>query len=392
LTEQIPFNEYIQLLKNGILRPLCKIEWLRPDESVQSSIAILPLTSSSLTADASSASVRRSVSLVLDNSNKDFLPSTDNLWIGAKFQMYLGYQDNQDREIYFPQGVFVLFDSDPSIISAYSSQTVNIVAQDKWCLLDIPIGHIYTVPSGNKITDVIPTILKLVGDNMPPIMENLDDIAPFDLIFAESSTYGEMLRSLANLYSRECYYDTTGHFILKSFVTQDTSETIYDLTTDDSTYLGSTLQLKYSQVFNHIYVTGASQNSNIAYFGEAVNDDLTSNSRRQLIGDKPMAVINDAKLNSNDLCQQRADHELQLAKRVQQNISINSIAIYNIDVNKAITVSDDAIGLFKKRFIIQQYNLQLDAKSPMTITGFLFNDGIDFDDRLTMSSQNTTGS
>ena len=129
------FEQYEEMLKSNIIHPLLKLEFLRSDESVQSSIIKIPLTSSSLTADASSSSIRRSVSLVLDNSNKDFIPSVDNLWMGTKFQLYLGYRDNQDREIFFEQGVFVLQNDDTDLISAYSSKTVSIKASDKWTLI-----------------------------------------------------------------------------------------------------------------------------------------------------------------------------------------------------------------------------------------------------------------
>lgn len=390
MAEQMNFSQYLEMLELGVLIPLCKVEFLRQeDESVQSSIIKQPLTSSSLTVDASSASVRRSVSLVLDNSNKEFLPSIDTLWIGTKFQLYLGYKDNQDREIFFEAGLFCLFDSEPEIISAFSSQTVNISAQDKWCLLNVPIGHVYIIPSGTLITEAVASILTLVGDKKVPIMKNLKETAPFDLRFAESSTYGEMLRSMANLYSREAFYNPTGHFVLQEFITEDTSETIYSLDTSHVGYMGSTITMKYSEVFNHIFVTGASQASNIAYIGESRNDDLTSNTRIALIGDKPMPIITDAKLTTNNLCQQRADYELLKAKRMQQTISISCIALFHAEVNKAITITDEAINLYRKRFIIQQYSIPLDAKSAMTITGFLFNDGVDFDDRLSVSTTST---
>jgi len=288
--------------------------------------------------------------------------------------------------------LYCLYNSDPEIISAYSSQTVNITAQDKWCMLNNPIGHVYIIPAGTKATKAIRDILILpeVGDMKEPILENLDDILPFDFRFSESSTYGDILRSLANLFSREAYYDVTGHFVLKSFITQDTSEQIYEFVEGSPNYMGATIQKKYSNVFNHYYCTGSSMNSGTTYIGEAKNEDLTSNTCIQRIGDKVAPIITNAKLTSNSLCVQNANMELLLSKRLQETISINCVTLFHINaVNKAVAVSDSFINLKRKRFIIQQMSIQLDAKSAMTITGFLFNDNTDFEDRLTMTNEST---
>jgi len=365
---------------------MCRLEFLRNEnESVQSSIIKLPLDSSSLTCDISNG-VRRSLSLILDNSNKDFLPSIDSLWIGFKFQLYLGYKDGQDGEIWFPQGVFCVFNSDPTISSNYGDKKVTLNCQDKWSLLNIPIGHIYIIPSGSSVLSAIRSILVLVGDKKAPILQDLSDVPPFDLRWSESSTYGDVLKSLANLYSRECYFDTTGHFVFQEFSDASTVETIYSFSTDQVAYMGSSRILKYSQVFNHVYVVGGNMGSNTAYTGEYINNDLTSNTRVQLIGDKPMPVITDSKISSNDLCNQRAKMEGMKAKRVQENISISCITLLHLEVNKAINVSDDSIGCYAKKYIIHQFQLSLTAKSPMTITGFLYSDSSDFVDRLTMTT------
>jgi len=386
LATQMNFQQYLDLISSGIILPLCRLEFLRnEDESVQSSIIKLPLDSSSLTCDITNGT-RRSLSLVLDNSNKDFLPSIESLWIGFKFQLYLGYKDGQNREIWFPQGVFCVFNSDPSISSNFSDKQVTLACQDKWSLLNIPIGHIYVIPSGSSIVSAIRSILELVGDKKAPILQDLSDMPPFDLRWGESSTYGDVLKSLANLYSRECYYDVTGHFVFKEFDDASSVETIYAFSTDQVAYMGSNRILKYSQVFNRVYVTGANMASGITYTGEYVNDDLTSNTRVQLIGNKPMPVINDSKITSNELCNQRAKMEGIKAKRVQENISINCITLLHLEVNKAITISDDSIGCYVKKYVIQQFQLSLNAKSPMTITGFLFSDSSDFADRMSMST------
>ena len=383
---ELSYESYLQLLKDGILNPICRLEFLNnSDESVRSSIIKLPMTGSSISADASSG-IRRSLSLVLDNSNKDFLPSIESLWIGFKFQLYLGYKDKDDNEIFFPQGIFCVFNSDPSVSSNYSEKTVSIQAQDKMSLWDIPIGHIYIIPANTSITTALQSILDMVGDKKAPIIQEMNQSCPYDLRWGESTTYMTILKDLANLNSCEIYYDQTGHLVFKPFVNHIMAENIFTFS-ENECYMGAVRNLKYSEVYNHVFVTGSSMSENATYSAEARNDDLTSNTRIALIGDKPLPIITDSKIYNNALCQERANMELSKSQRVQETISINCVPLPHIEVGKVITITDASLGLKHVRYAIQQFSLQLDCKSAMTITGYLYSDSSDFMDRLTMNTE-----
>ena len=392
MNPQMDFDSYIKLLQSGnILRPLCRLDYLRNlDESVQSSIIKLPMTGSSLTVDASNG-MRRSLSLILDNTDKDFLPSKESLWIGFKFQLYLGLIDDDDREIWFEQGVFCVFNNDPTISSNYSEKTVSIQASDKMSLWDIPIGHAYIIPANTSLTAALRSILDLVGDKKAPLIQQMNQNCPYELRWSESTTYMTVLKDLANLNSCEIYYNQTGHLVFKTFVNQITAENIFTFSEDEpECYMGAVRNPKYSEVYNHVYVTGASMDSGTVYSAESRNDDLTSDTRIALIGEKPMPVINDSKIYNNVLCKQRSDMELAKSIRMQETINISCIALFHADVNKAVKISDDSIGLKNKRYIIQQYSMQIDARSAMTITGFLYSENSDFMDRLSMNTESIT--
>lgn len=383
------YNDYINGLNSGILRPTCRIEMLNSDESVKSSIAKLPLDSSSLSCNISGGGVVRSISLILDNSNLDFIPSVDSLWMGMKFQLYLGCLDAQGRTIEFPQGLFCLTNSNPQLASLYSTRTVTLNANDKWDLLNVVVGFIYQVPKGSSVMNTIASILTLCGDMKAPIIENLpNDNAPYSMRWDSSATYGTIITDLSNLYSRNVYYNATGNLVLEEFNDQGTVETIFEFSPSQCAYQGNTRTLKYSEMCNHIYVTGATENSTI-YRGEAINNDLTSNTRVQLVGDRT-ELIQDSNLASNDLCNQRAAFELSQKKRMQENISLNSMPLFHADVNKAILVTDPNAGQNRLRYVIQQYQIQLNGKANMTITGFLYSDMTSFLDRTTENNTSAT--
>lgn len=148
--------------------------------------------------------------------------------------------------------------------------------------------------------------------------------------------------------------------------------------------MGSSRTMKWQDVKNHIYVIGTNSNSNAIYYGEAKNEDLTSPTCIQAIGEHPL-VIQDSKIWSDDLCRQRAEMELEQRRRIQENLNLTCLPLVHFDVNTAITLTDPALNLEHSRYVIQQFNLPMDLRSPMNITAFLYSDTAEYMDRWTES-------
>lgn len=386
INNNLGYQDYLNIIQKGVLRPLCRIEWLRrEDESVRDQIVKLPLDGSNLTVDASSG-IRRSVNLILDNSQNDFIPNTDTFWIDQKFSLYLGLEDEYKNQIWFLQGVFVL-NNNPEIKSNYAEKTVSLKCDDKFSILEnTQVGNIYIVQQGTHIKDAIQAILKICGDPQVLLFEDgIIDVCPNELRWTEDANYGQIVKDLANLYSREVFYDKNGQLVVRKFVDQNTVAPSIDLGGNNCRiYMGSSRTMKWQDVKNHIYVIGTNSNSNTIYYGEAKNEDLTSATCIQLIGEHPL-VIQDSKIWSNALCIQRAEMELEQRRRIQENLNLICLPLIHCDVNTAITLTDRSLNLDHARYVIQQFSLPLDCKSGMNITAFLYSDTSDYMDRWTES-------
>lgn len=376
------FDSYIEHMKNGIVHPLIKIEMLRyEDESVYSSFVCKPL-SGSITVNAISGGARRSCNVVLPNFNKQYIPNSNDLnklWINTKFLLYAGIIDDITKEsIFFPQGEFTLFNSDPEIISDYSSKFVNLKADDKWSILDIPIGYIYQVDPNTKVGDVVRSIIQLCGDKKEPIIEDLSDVSPYTLRWSSTDTFGKILKDLADLYSREVFYNSTGQLVFQSFKDSSILNNAWEFTTDEVQYEGSSRVYKFSEIINNVVVIGGTVDSQ-TFRAEVKNTDLTSNTRIDLIGTKSK-VIQDEKIYSDDLCQQRANMELEKRKRMQELISLKSSPLFHFDVNEGITIIDHSINLHKDKYSVQEFQLDITGKSPMSIQAYKYNDVSEYED------------
>ena len=382
MKKSMSFDGYIKYMKKGIVHTLLKIEFLRfEDESTYSSFIYLPL-SGNITVNAVSGGIRRSCSIVLPNFDKSFIPnSNDNSkpWLNTKFMVYMGVVDDFTGEtMFFPQGEYTLSNSDLEVISDYSSKTVSLKADDKFSLLDNPIGSIYQINIGESVTNAIRSILQICGDKKEPIIEDLPDILPSTLRWSQTDTYGKILSDLSKLYSRECFYNSTGHLVFQSFKDVSILNNAWEFTDKEIQYEGSNRIYKFSEIINDITIVGGTIDS-LTFQSHVQNNDLTSNSRISLIGLKSL-VIQDEKIYSSDLCLQRANYELERRKRMQELITIKSSPLFHLDVNQAVTVVDDSINLYRDRYSIQSFTLDLTAKTQMTIQAYKFNDTTEYED------------
>lgn len=387
MARELTWDEYVALMRSGIVQPLIRLDMCRPDGSVYDSFTKYPLPNSSLTIDCSSG-CRRSLSLTLDNSDGTFLPNPVNgkMWMNLMFNLYVGVEDSKGNYKLFPQGVFCTANSQPQINSTpQGERTVTIKADDKWSLLNSQLGIIYQIPIGTLETDAIRSLLKEVGDNYTPIISEISDTSPYTLRWDYSSTYGNIFKDLANLYSREIYYDATGHLVFQNFTDLETLETEWSYSTNEVTYMGSSRTLNWNDVVNRVIVIASNSTNNKLYRAVAENNDMTSFVRLNYISTKTL-TIQDDKIFSQDLCQQRADYELEQRKRVQESITLKSVNLPHMEVNKAINITDASLGLYNSRFAVQKIQFDLSFQSEMSLTCLKYSSGNDFENRVDISA------
>lgn len=376
------FDDYIKLINSGILRPVIRIDLLHSDESVMSSTTRYPLQGSVLSISNNNA-CRRSIQISFDNSDNKFKfnSNSGDMYLNTKFQFYLGLEDEYKNNIFFNMGTFCLSKDQTEMSSNYSERIINIKASDKWSLLDTNIeGGIYQIQRGESITKKIREILKICDDSQEPVfdsdIENVDT-AEYTIRWDGSATYSQIIKQLANMHSRDVFYDVNGQLRYQKFIDDMTSPSQWDYSANNNCYqyLGSSRIFMNDKVYNQVYVV-ANVNG-IVYTGTARNTDLTSQNRINAIP-KHTLYISDDKIYSNEMAKKRAETELEKVKNIQETISLKSIVLPHMTVNKAITLTDPALNLNHARFFVSNISMPLDMKSAMTIQAYKYTQDNDF--------------
>lgn len=368
----VTFQDYINKIMTGKYTKRAKIEWLRIDDLSVASEFTSDIISGSLSITRQNG-VRRSVSIKLKNVNGQYIPTEDSpIWINRKFKLSLGIAINDTEDYLFPQGVFVI--SDPEAVSNCSESYLNLTGVDSFSLLDGSLGgnfnSIYQLPISSNIYTTIRGILSLNNDKLPPILCNdfVSEVTPYTIRKdIGSATYGEVLIELAGILSCNIYYNELGNLVFEKDVADTTKGSLWDYSTNSFHYLGATNKYNFKDVYNTIVVIGSNINGTIAT-GTAINNNLQSSTRVQLIGSRTKSPIVDDNITTNSLALQRAEYELKRVVALQSSISINAMPFFHLDVDQVITLTDASLNLNAERFLIQSINLQLENQGNMSIS------------------------
>lgn len=367
----LTYDDYINALKSTTIRPRIKIEFLYPDETVKEEIT------QDIKSDGGNLSinfqngVRRSCNVSLINIDKKYIPSPNTIWIKNKFRLWLGLEINGE-DYFISQGIFVI--RNPEVSSNFSEKLVNLTGIDKFALLDGQLGGdldaIYQISVGTNIYAAIKSILVLAGDTKSPILDTkyISEVTPYTIRKEAGRNYGELLIELAGMLSTNIFYNENGHLVFEEGaidIVDNVKSPIWEFTTDEFEYIGSTVTYQFEDIFNEVLVIGDNINGNIAT-GKATNTNLLSSTRTSLIG-KRTKVIEDSIISTNSLALQRANYELKRLVMLQSKSVIKSTPMFHLDVNKVITLTDDYYNFNKDRFLIQSVNIPFSLGSQIDI-------------------------
>lgn len=368
---------YYDQLKSGIQQPIVKIEVLRNDESVINVISGDILNGSGNLTITRQNGIRRSVEFTLMNITGNYIPQMDSsIWIRQKVKIYFGLKIN-NIDYWISQGIFIL--DNPIVISETAVSTVNIKALDKFSLFDGTLGgeivSNLVYPAGTKVFDIIRNVLSL-ADDIPNHYIIDFDVADQTISYPIEKTcgdrLGDILIELANMLSKEVFYDIDGNLVFQRPVDPQACSSIWDFGTTEHNYLGSSQEYKFSEVFNAVLVIGDNSSGQI-YCYEAVNNDIKSNISVNVLGFKRTKVITDTNINSLALARNRAIHELNLISMLQSSIKISIVPMYHLDVGTVITLTDPSIKLNHQRFLINGISIPLIIGDKMSLDGTIIN-------------------
>lgn len=374
----LTIQDYLTELNSNIRKPIVKIELLRSvDETPYAEITGDLINSSGSLNINNANGVRRSLDLSLVNVSGDYIPSPDTIWLRQKIKLYIGLEINGEQ--YFKeQGVFVL--DNPNGISNFSEKRIDIRGIDKFALLDGTLGGEtdanYVIPVGTNVLSAIKLLLQpstakqkeVVYDPILPIL----DVAfasyttPYTIEKTAGDPIGDIIKILAEMVSANVYYNENGQLVFEQDYKDSIKSSQYDFSTEEFNYMGSSIEYGFNKVYNACLTIGDNVNgSTFSYLTE--NNNLQSPTSIPNVGFRRILVINDTNIYSTALAQARSEYELKRATNLLNQISINTIPVYHLDVDKVITLTDISLDLDKYRFLINSITLPLNTNGQMTI-------------------------
>ena len=372
-----PTNEqYIEYIGKELRVPIYRLEILqKSDESVRNVYEGIIVNNSGSVNNTLDEGVRRTCNFTLENYNNQFSSFVDHLTIGDKFKLYLGYKINGVDKL-FPEGVYV-FD-DPNIISERSTKEIEISGTDKWSMLNGQNGGIlegtYVVKKGTKIGNLIRRTLALniVNDPIPPIIDKSleNQEITYDITKKAGETVSDIFLEVALNVSAYIYYDENGRLNMYPVESDMFTAPSYDFSNSEYNYLGASKQYKLSDIYNSVLVIGENiKDTNTPIIYEALNNDLSDPNSIPNVGYKKVKMITEYTkgINTMTKAQERANWELRKARAKTSSVAISCLALYHLDVNQVVTLTDNYLNSNTERYLINSIELPIGVDVESTI-------------------------
>ena len=370
------YTSYLNYLNQNVRATYFKIELLRVvDESVYDTIISDVINGDGNVNISLQEGVRRTCSLSLTNALREYTTFFSNVGMGNKFKLYLGYLINNKIK-WFPQGVFA-FDN-PALISNRSNRYISLSGTDKWSFLNGQNGGVlnatYIAPMGSTVIELIRSILALniVSDPIEPLIHT--DVSfktiTYDITKQAGETAADLILEIAYNLSCYVYYDQNGRLVFRPYEEDYLKYPVFSLNNNDFNLLGITKEISLDQIYNSVQVIADNvQSSDIPIVAEVINRDLSDPNSFPNYGILKTYVVTDFTkgIDSTDLATARARWELKKVKSKQSNINANVMALYHVDVNDVVDVTDLSTGDSKDKYLVTSISLPIGTNSESTM-------------------------
>lgn len=392
----LTFYDYLEAVKKPVLVPCLKLEWLNPDDSIAYEITTDLYNTNGTLNVTNQSGCRRTFNLQIHNVDRRYDIDVNKVWLGQKVKLYLGlYIDGTPYLI--QQGVFYL--TNPTDIMNTAENCIQLNCTDKWSYLDGTLfgnlDGIYKIPVNSDIFDAIKALLLTDRGNGVPIDSTKPNIStffntkmtalsngelvsvlktPFTATIDKGQTYADVLLQFNTMLAGVIYYDTVGRLNVEPNETDlldKDKEILYKFDQNNSDILGKSQEFKFTEVFNDILCVGATTNGYLAK-GRATNNNIKSDLCVQRIG-KKTKVYEDTNYYSDGLCQDWANYLLRNNTILQTSLSLQTIPLYHLDVNKLITITNTKYHLKEEKFLINSLSIPL-GLGQMTISATSINE------------------
>lgn len=228
-----------------------------------------------------------------------------------------------------------------------------------------------TFVAGTSLKDLIVGQASLSGIPTNKMRINIgSEVLTSEMSFEKGTTRWDIIKGALESFNYERFMDRKGNFVVRQYLDPSTSpSTITFKTGPDGNLVSFDLSTNDSNIFNHIIVTATpSDNDVIPYFGEAINEDPSSPTRRSRLGDRVMPVDADW-LSSDEECIALAQERLKIASLESYEVNFASIYYPWLECGEIIDILDPgALEFDPTRFLMDSISYPMDL-GPMSATG-----------------------
>lgn len=427
MTESQKYQEYLRIIANpDFMRPLSKIEFLNPDNTVAYSVdgtykrkygypdSRAFLQDGNINISLNNGQ-RRTASVRFENLDNAFDYAINHLWFGRRVRLLKGVTLSDGSEFYISQGVFYL--NSPTTGWKPNSRTAEYSLVDKWAYLDgtlfgnlentyeVPafvsgsttqrtnlfnamqgilhlsiFDHKYTPDKTMQVDNVTPIFTdyyngvdKFVIINGEKVQMNL---MPHTVTTSMGGTYGQVLLDLNKIIAGWIGYDSNGALRVDASpddLNDVDKPVMWKFDENSKTFFGLDETANPSQVFNDVIVWGENLDGGVVG-ARATNYDPKSDTNANLIGLKTYVESSDI-LYSNEQCQAYANWLLKRKTVLQKSITFSSTQMFHLQENNLISVlRSDKPNKPIEKHLIQAISIPLKPSAAMSITAVSVND------------------
>ena len=385
-------REYNVAKQNGRIIH-AKINILNFDFQQVDEISGVVLEGSSYNIDANS-DIRRTCNISLIPKDRTFnVEYGGKLWIDKYIQVFVGIEDNTNNGeiVYSNLGLYLI--NNPDQVYDASNNTMTISGVDLMAkITGMRNGYLgfdtaiqYQIVANAGIKQVMTTIIR---DECGFSRYSIDQpsptiLTPNAISFGLGSTAYNMISQLRDINAGyQTYFDQDGVFWFNHIPTGSNEQIRVNDDIWQKVLISYKKSTDFESVKNSIEVYGKTQDDGRTPYGKAEETNPESpfyigNSRENVIrivlsgGEYDNIFPINSTTEFNSLAQQRADYELYLRCRLQDQIELTCVPVYWLDVNwlTEITLPNEQSGQeITEKYIIKRISTTLGVNGTQNVT------------------------